>query len=613
MKDSLRVLLFFVAGDGGSPGVIPLGLSYLASYMQDRGPFIFKGICTLPDDKERLYKISPETMNDIKAFNPDVIFMTVSPSNLWNSAYWAEKLKQELPDIFIVWGGFLPSFIPEDILREMPFIDAANMFEGERAALALGNKLLNGCFDFADVPNLCWRRGTDIIKNPIGKAMDLGELNNFSLDLFEVVKTTRHLNFAVSRGCPYTCKTKICGGYWGGHFSTVSPHFLRDFLEKTSSYPDIRLIVFDDYLNRPQVLSLFESVLPEFPFIYRGRSGFEGLTEEIVQRIKKLNFSYLYMYSMPLVPSAQKRRCKEIAVSDYDNAVRLLRKYNISFRFPVHIGTSNETLKELEMTFDIIDNLDLEPTQLEITFGTYIQPGSIDYERLLEKYPKLNWLKEQELDSAYMYMYSSAPGARKKPYTIFNIGTEYNLSDIETLKTVPYKEVTIYSSVFPFDFNQMCMQINYRHIEKELNPKSIIGIGKYNAYISFLDVLKKALSGKQGIIKKMHIFLHYFNEYLNTRKAVFDFVTCDYYFQRTLKGLQFDSLSCFNSLIVLDDGINSNQWAEYIVLHVHPEYSAMHKDLLSQYHGNVIFTTDVFMDANRINMASIANKIMKTT
>ncbi len=79
----------------------------------------------------------------------------------------ARRLTRAIHDALgvpVVWGGFHPSVRPAECLEDADYVVVG---EGEHAAAALARCLEEGG-DPAEVPGLGWRRGGEVVLNPVG-------------------------------------------------------------------------------------------------------------------------------------------------------------------------------------------------------------------------------------------------------------------------------------------------------------------------------------------------------------------------------------------------------------------------------------------------------------
>lgn len=595
----MRILFLFISEEG-SHYSFPIGLACIASYLKehdkDEKQYIMKGITT-QGIQSCLYNIDEQVLAEIKQFSPDAIFMTIAPGNVWNSAFWTEQLKKVLPNAFILWGGFLPTFIGDEILHTFPFVDATCRHEGEETALKLLEQLTSNNIDerinFANIPNLIWRRNIgegleDIVTNPIAEPFDIAKIKTFNFDLFaHTIAQYSIIHLIISRGCPYKCTTRMCGGYWGGNLSIISEDTFDNMLQTIKrDFPNVKTISFDDYISRPAILNLFEKVLPKYDFKYIGRSGVDGVTTSAVQRISKLKFTYLYLYSTPIVESAIERRCKQISMVTLYEVIQAFKDNNIDFVFPVHIGTAGETFDELKTTFDIIDALDLKGQQYQFTFGTYIQPGSIDYERLLEKYPDFKWLTEHSLNNSYLYRKNESG----KNITVYSAATEYNYSDIQKLTNLPLAIAPDYD-VYPLggiSFGRFVQMINYSHIAKEA-PDFSINCQCYNNYINYIKDIRCNWVNKKKLQQCIFDYFALMGIYLLQQEKSMSIITGAFYLSHTIGHISLKIPALDNIIFSYADNIGSIN-SDFVIIHCHKDAMKLPRKMLNNYSGTILST-----------------------
>jgi len=144
----------------------------------------------------------------------------------------AREVKSINKDIKIVLGGYTASIFSSEVLRDFPDVDHVICGEGEVPVVEYAKAILQGS-DLAEVPNLAYRRGNEIVRNQKHWVASPNELNDlvFSrLDLLShyelylqmcmrspVVNYTNtpqpvdHLFYLpVGRGCVFECP--YCGG-----------------------------------------------------------------------------------------------------------------------------------------------------------------------------------------------------------------------------------------------------------------------------------------------------------------------------------------------------------------------------------------------------------------
>lgn len=149
-----------------------------------------------------------------KKLNPLLIGMGVGTPYLKIAVDLTARLKRSLP-CPILWGGVHPTICPEDCVAHA---DIVCVGEGEYPTLDLCQSLASGAAP-TQIPNLWFRRGTEIVRNPIRPlAQDLDAipfpdylqpgfclLENNRLVAGDPIRATAEYRIYPTRGCPYQC------------------------------------------------------------------------------------------------------------------------------------------------------------------------------------------------------------------------------------------------------------------------------------------------------------------------------------------------------------------------------------------------------------------------
>ena len=152
----------------------------------------------------------------IKKENPIAIGLSVMASVYLTTV---QLLNQELRnsfDIPIVWGGVHPTMFPKECMEYADFVVQG---EGEEAWIELADTIQNKKNNHADIKNLTFRRGDEIISNdlrPLLTDLDLfgvptiGGNNKYLIEDDAISQGDPQLKafsyeLSASRGCPFTC------------------------------------------------------------------------------------------------------------------------------------------------------------------------------------------------------------------------------------------------------------------------------------------------------------------------------------------------------------------------------------------------------------------------
>jgi anaerobic magnesium-protoporphyrin IX monomethyl ester cyclase len=120
----------------------------------------------------------------------------------------ARQVKRSRPDLPVVLGGWHPSLLPAQTLRE-PYVDAVVLHQGEHTLIEIAKRL--AATKGLDLVAGCWfKRDGRIHRNPDRPSTPLTDLptpayDMVDFDAYEAMSGERTLPYATSVGCPYDC------------------------------------------------------------------------------------------------------------------------------------------------------------------------------------------------------------------------------------------------------------------------------------------------------------------------------------------------------------------------------------------------------------------------
>lgn len=194
----------FLAGDGHTRHVLPLGIAYLGAMLLRAGHDVR---LLLPDI--RAYRGDDswgELSRALAHERPQVLGITAVTATFPAAAKLAEVAKQVDPQMIVVLGGTHASADPRGALQLAPAIDYVVQGEGEHAILAIANGV-----EPRRVPGVGWRGEMGTVVNPSAPAIeDLDALPMPLRDPAHVIwNDDIHPAFYQAlitlRGCPYRC------------------------------------------------------------------------------------------------------------------------------------------------------------------------------------------------------------------------------------------------------------------------------------------------------------------------------------------------------------------------------------------------------------------------
>jgi anaerobic magnesium-protoporphyrin IX monomethyl ester cyclase len=368
---SRKVVLFLPPYAGGLIGP-PLSLLSLAGSLREDGfdPCIIDGALKA----DYLESIEQE-IQDCLCFG---VSLLTGPM-IDTAITVARHVKRLRPDLPVIFGGWHPSLLPAQTLRE-PYVDAIVLHQGELTLLEVARRLADG--KSLDLVAGCWyKKGGHIHQNPDRPSSPLSKLPKPAYDLadfdaYEARSGERTLPYASSVGCPYECTYCTDTVFYNRRFNAYTARQVAEemtemtqrfrlrkialvdsnFLVNTRRAADIARALIEsganvewsfqastDLLCRmtdADVEALAESGVGHIGF------GTESASETVLQKMKKFHQTVPDMYE-----AARKCQCAKIRVT-----------YNLILGYPGETETDRlQTMRVMSDINDKFDNVNFSP------------------------------------------------------------------------------------------------------------------------------------------------------------------------------------------------------------------------------------------------------------
>lgn len=174
--------------------------------------------------------------------------------------------KAVAPDVPVVWGGWHPSILPEQCLRE----GGADLCMHGQAELTLLEylKARESGADLEEIQGISFLRNGEFVCTPDRKFVDIGQFPAYDYGLIPVetyykLKRSRQLDFYSSQGCPYRCAfcadPFVYNRRWSG---LKGSRLLGDVLDVVETFRADDVLFQDEnfFANRNRVLEFCEGV-----------------------------------------------------------------------------------------------------------------------------------------------------------------------------------------------------------------------------------------------------------------------------------------------------------------------------------------------------------------
>lgn len=174
--------------------------------------------------------------------NPSVVSFYTRCDNYHIAIRMAERIKQRLQNVYVVFGGPHADICAEETVRSITCVDYVCCGEGETTVYPFFSSLLRGQPD-TTVDGLVFRSGDTVVCNPRPKMID-------NLDLIPDVDYTilgdadsddepdemdGHFSIDVGRGCPFGCTYCSTKRFWGRRFRMKSPERIVNEIKNLNS------------------------------------------------------------------------------------------------------------------------------------------------------------------------------------------------------------------------------------------------------------------------------------------------------------------------------------------------------------------------------------------
>jgi len=246
-----------------SPALPPMGISYLGAVAREAGHEV-KLL-----DMNALNMPSEGILGYLKKYPAEVIGFTVTCPAIYKVFSMIEKIKENYPNIQIVFGGPHPSSLPKESI-ENKNVDFVVVGEGEITFLELLRELESGK-KFEKVKGLVFKKGGKVFYNPEReKITNLDELPFPAFDLLPLERYTsgesknkKFITILTSRGCPGRCN--YCNKQVFGNNCSMrsAENIVREieFLIKKFGYHEFHIV--DDLFtnNRDRIIKFCNLVI----------------------------------------------------------------------------------------------------------------------------------------------------------------------------------------------------------------------------------------------------------------------------------------------------------------------------------------------------------------
>ena len=378
-------------------GAPPIGLAYIAAYIQRYGNF-----------KEIRIVDREDPIKAVKKYKPDIIGLSAVSEQFYDVKELAKEIRK-IMNVPLILGGIHITVKPDDLLKTD--FDIGILGEGEKIFLNLLNLYdKEKKFDANNLKNIkgiCYKEKEKIKINPREEliepldsippiARNLLKMKSFYLLPGRIgIRVGIRGQIMTSRGCPYHCV--YCGS--NSLFNKVRWHSAEYVVDEIESlykkYRVKHISIYDDLAiaNRPRfkrIVELLEEkgLNKKIDFEIYARANL--IDDEICSLLKRMNAQTVCFGFESGSDKILKYLKKNTAtVEQGRKAIEICKKYNLYVVGYIMIGNPEETEEDLQESFDFMMNPGIDLVQVYQTTplpGTELWEYAIKNRKIKEDY-----------------------------------------------------------------------------------------------------------------------------------------------------------------------------------------------------------------------------------
>ncbi len=339
-------------------------------------PFALMALAgAMPSDKrENVHIIDtrlPGSLNKIrKKIQPRDILMagitSMTGPQIIHGIRVSRFIKNQLPEVPVVWGGIHPSYLPEQTVSE-PEIDFVVAGHGDFTLPEL-EEALSGKRPVSAVKGLYYKQpgNNSILSNGNRSADELKHLASYAWDKVDpgdyIVRDlvrNRTISMFSSRGCPHQCTFCYAESFHHRRWIGQSAEMVLSEVDQVISRCSFDSIYFHDdnfAVNRKRLEDIAIG-LKERNLYFGFALKLKYFDEELAAFLKEHNCDRIDWGAESGSNKVLKLYKKEQTSEDSINAAKLMRKYDLSGQVSTVVGHPDETEEDVAATLSLVDEM----------------------------------------------------------------------------------------------------------------------------------------------------------------------------------------------------------------------------------------------------------------
>ncbi len=393
MDDRMKITLVYPSyGDGSHSRYFPFGLSYVAACLVEAGHIVT--VVDMEGDDLSIKDAVKRTLDS----SPQVVGFGGMVTRFRFVKQLAEKIRRELPGVFMLAGNSGATTVPEIYLKSCG-LNCVVLGEGEITSVELVRTLQEGT-DWHSVPGIAWLDDKGELKESPHREMiqaldsipwpawDLFPVENYVSSMDHRQKKVRHMEVLASRGCPFNCV--YCYRIYGRKVRRRSPESIIAELKELVTRYDIKYSGFPDDLFTSdrdfvmQTCALLKEELPDLKWSCLGRVN--TVDREMLQTMKDAGCDWISYGIESGCDDMLKRMRRGVTAEQCLEAIRLTESVGIHADGSFIIGMFGETRDSVGKTVDFCRKADITAPMLFVTPypGTDIFKTALEHDKIAD-------------------------------------------------------------------------------------------------------------------------------------------------------------------------------------------------------------------------------------
>jgi anaerobic magnesium-protoporphyrin IX monomethyl ester cyclase len=311
----------------------------------------------------------------------------------------SKYIRENYPDVPIVWGGPHPTTLPEQTL-ENPYIDYVIRDGGSQPLAELLDYLRGGDQPVEAIAGLAYKNEQgDIVVNPPQKTFEILNFRDIPYHLVDISgKNYNRLNSGelvfpifMSAGCPYQCSfcvspamyRKIDGKKWVGYDAQEVLEHIQ-YLSERYEFPRIQVYDDESFINPHLMKEIMEGWI-ERGFHEKFKLDFRGIRFNDIERkeidddymrlMEKVGVEFMFIGLESGSPRMLKVLKKAITIDQVLKANRKLARFpKLKPHYNFFCGAPGETVESLKETKALLLQLMEENPTVYVGHGGHWKP-----------------------------------------------------------------------------------------------------------------------------------------------------------------------------------------------------------------------------------------------